>query len=213
MTHLENTPASPSEPKRPLAPDLSQLDDRSARAWTEPMAVEARGGGVYAVASASDNEYRADLLTGSCTCPDSGFRGARCKHLRRVALEVTRGDVPPPGRLSGTCAACSRESFLPEVGPRLCDDCRYEPGTAVRDRETGDILVVACVTDTPASEYATDEGRVVADYETNVGYPVDDPVVEAVYPFSAPASVDRADLPRYGFPHARLEPTGAQFVE
>jgi len=209
MTHLEHTPASAS--KRRLAPDTSRLDPRSARAWTEPMAVEPIGGGCYAVASASGNEYHIDLPAGRCTCPDNGYRGARCKHLRRVAVEVTRGDLAPPGRLPGDCAACGHERFLPEDGPDLCDACRFERGDAVRDRETGDVVVVARATDTPADEWRVDE-RTVAAYESNDGYPADDPIVEVVYPFSEPRTVDLDALDRYAFPHSRLEVTEAQLL-
>ncbi|MFC7176512.1 SWIM zinc finger family protein [Halosegnis marinus] len=209
MTHLEHTPASPN-PKRPLAPDTSRLDPRSARAWTEPMAVRALGGGRYAVASGGD--YEVDLPAGTCTCPDSGYRGERCKHLRRVAVEITRGDLAPPGRLPDACAACGREAFLPEA-LALCDDCRYEAGDAVRDRETGDLVVVAAVHDTPADEWlVAGTDRTVADYETNDGYPTDDPVVEVVYPFSA-GRKPLADLKRYAFPHSRLADVNAQFVD
>jgi len=211
MTHLEPTSASPT--KRPLAPDTSRLDPRSARAWTEPMAVRSLGSGRYAVESASGNEYTVDPRDGTCTCPDNGYRGARCKHLRRVAVEITRGELPPPGRLSGDCAACGRERFLPEAGPALCDDCWFEPGDAVRDYETGDLVVVAELTDTPADEWdVAGTGRTVATYETNEGYPDDDPVVKVVYPFSAPRSMSLAECPRYAFPHSRLEAANAQFI-
>ncbi|OYR74477.1 hypothetical protein DJ71_19235, partial [Halorubrum sp. E3] len=43
-------------------------------------------GGTYVVA----------LDAGTCTCPDHAIRGSRCKHLRRVAMEVTAGTVPAP---------------------------------------------------------------------------------------------------------------------
>lgn len=199
--------------KRPLAPDTSRLDPRSARAWTEAMATEALGGGRYAVEAASGNEYRVDLRDGTCTCPDSGYRGERCKHLRRVAVEITRGDLAPPGRMPGDCAACGHERFLPENGPALCDDCRFDRGDAVRDRETGDLVVVVRATDIPASEWRIEgTGRTVADYETNAGYPHDDPVIEVVYPFSAPQR-SLADLKRYAFPHSRLADASAQLVE
>lgn len=212
MTHLEHTSASPM--KRPLAPDTSRLDPRSARAWTEPMAVEPLGSGRYAVESASGNEYTVDLRDGTCTCPDNGYRGVRCKHLRRVAVEITRGELAPPGRLPGDCAACGHERFLTEAGPALCDDCRFERGDAVRDRETGDLVVVAQVTDVRADEWEiAGTGRTVAAYETNEEYPDDDPVVEVVYPFSAPGSESFAELSRYAFPHSRLEHANAQLVE
>jgi len=178
------------------------------------MAVEPLGSSRYAVESASGNEYDVDLRDGTCTCPDNGYRGARCKHLRRVAVEITQGELAPPGRLPGDCAVCGRERFLPEAGPALCDDCRFEPGDAVRDRETGDLVVVARVTDIQADEWEIGgTERTVAAYETNESYPDDDPVVEVVYPFSAPRSRSLAERPRYAFPHSRLEAANAQFIE
>ena len=77
MTHLDNTAASPESPtstgsdgdptssdvrhgqphddpcKRALTPDFRGADDRTVRAWTEPMAVTLLGDGEYAVEGAS----------------------------------------------------------------------------------------------------------------------------------------------------------------
>jgi hypothetical protein len=169
------------------------------------MAVEPMGGGLYEVDSASGNQYVVDLVDSICSCPDHAIRGERCKHLRRVAIEVNRGDLPPPGKRRGECAACGRTRNLPESGPALCSDCWFEAGEPVRDRETGDLLVVAAVTDTPADEYvieATD--RTVAEHATNDGYPTDDPVVEAVYPFSGDREAPLEEQRRYAFPHSRV---------
>ena len=225
MTHLQNTSASTERtastrndgggertPKEPLAPDLASMDERSVRAWTEAMAVAPLGGGRYAVEGQSDNTYVVDLPASDCTCPDHTIRGERCKHLRRVAIEVNRGRVAPPGKVRGTCAACRREAFLPEDGPPLCDACRLEPGDLATDRETGDTVLVARVTDARADEVPVGEtGGTVADYPTNEGYPRDDLVVEAVYPFSRPG-VPRSDLPRYSFPLSRLARRDEVFV-
>jgi hypothetical protein len=217
MTHTKNTAASKERsgstridgggdrtPKEPLAPDLGSMDDRSVRAWTEAMAVAPLGGGRYTVEGQSGNAYVVDLLAGDCTCPDHTIRGERCKHLRRVAIEVNRGRVAPPGELRGTCEACRREAFLPEEGPPLCDRCRPEPGDVATDRETGDLVVVARVTVARADEVTVDgDGTSVADYPTNEGYPGDDLVVEVVYPFSRPER-SFSDLQRYAFPLSRL---------
>jgi hypothetical protein len=125
MTHSAHTPASPkAKAKRPLAPDTARLDPRSARAWTEPMATAPLGGGRYAVES-STNEYRVDLTTSDCTCLDHGYRGARCKHLRRVAVEVTRGDLPAPGRLPGTAPP----AVASDTSPRTDPDCVTTAGS------------------------------------------------------------------------------------
>jgi hypothetical protein len=173
------------------------------------MAVRAEGGGRYAVDSESGNTYTVDLPAGRCSCPDHAIRGERCKHLRRVALEVTARQVPAPGQRAVDCMACGGRSFVPEDGPAVCRGCAREHGMPVRDRRTGDLLVVVEQTGARADEttVARDEGdTTVADYPTNRGYPPDDPVVYAVYPFSGDAGDDLDELKRYAFPHSRLAP-------
>ena len=127
------------------------MDERAARAWTEPMAVRPLGGGRYAVDSASGATYVVDLPARTCTCPDHEIRAERCKHLRRVALEVTLGRVPSPGQRRVTCEACGRETFVSvdAAEPHLCPHCRFEPGDRVVDRETGDWLHVVAVRSSP----------------------------------------------------------------
>lgn len=206
MTHHEYTPASSDSPtRRPLAPDTSRLEERSARAWTEPMAVRPLGGGRYAVDSSSGATYAVDLLTGTCSCPDHEIRGERCKHLRRVAIEITERRVPPPGRRRADCAVCRRPSFVPESGPAVCGDCWLERGDIATDRETGDTIVVYRMTaDTATDRYIDSAGCTVADYPKNDGYPSDDPVVEAVYPFDGEPDADLGERRRYAFPRSRL---------
>ncbi|SEO57277.1 SWIM zinc finger [Halogranum amylolyticum] len=157
--------------------------------------------------------YVVDLDERSCTCPDHAIRGARCKHLRRVAIEVNEGRVPPPGKRSAVCAVCGVRTFVPiaERGPQLCDDHRFTPGEFARDRETGSVLVVTELTTERADEYETEEGRTVADYETNVHYGGHEPVVEAAYVESLRAVdgvVDLEGVRRYGFPASRLQRLG-----
>lgn len=197
---------------RPLAPDTSRLDGRSARAWTEPMAVTALGEGRYEVENRAGRTYVVDLPEGDCTCPDHRIRGESCKHLRRVAIEVTRGQVPAPGKVQGACRGCGREAFVPEDGLSFCRGCRLEPGDLATDRETGDAVLVVRVTDEPADAVEVDgTGRSVADYETNEGYPRDDPVVEVVYPFGGGKTLE--ERRRYSFPHSRLLPRDAALVD
>ena len=191
-------------PKVALAPDLRKLDERAVRAWTEPMAVVPLGGGVYRVETHEDHSYSVDLPGQRCTCPDHQYRGVQCKHLRRVAIEITQERVPPPGKEVADCAVCGTESFVPELSnPPLCDDCRLEPGDIVRDREASDRLVVQRVTPERADEYVVEAvGRTIADFETNEGYPAADLVVEVVYLGDAA----RRDDPRtYAFPYSRLD--------
>ncbi|QLH76265.1 SWIM zinc finger family protein [Halosimplex rubrum] len=188
-----------------LAPDVRRLDERAARAWTERMAVRPLGGGRYAVDSASGATYVVDLPAGTCTCPDHQIRGERCKHLRRVGIEITTRRVPAPGKRAAVCDACGIDTFVPEDEgpPDLCPACRLEPGDVVSDRETDDRLVVARVTPERAYDAVIEGvGETVADYATNEGYPADDPVVEAVYL----GDLARRESPRrYSFPLSRLE--------
>lgn len=181
------------------------MDDRAARAWTEPMAVRPLGDGRYAVDSASDATYVVDLTNRTCTCPDHAIRGERCKHLRRVALEVTLHRVPPPGHRRGHCDACGTATFLPEDAPepQLCPHCDLEPGDRVVDRETGDWLVVVAVRPDRADSVRIDSADcTVAEYPTNRAYPDDDLVVETVYAGDV-ASADQSK--RYAFPLSRLQ--------
>lgn len=215
MTQHECTSASSDfDARRPLAPDTRRLDDRSARAWTEAMAVRPLGRGRYAVSSQSGAEYLVDLPRGDCSCPDHEIRGERCKHLRRVAIEVTERRVPPPGELRGDCTICGREAFLPEDGPAVCPDCWLERGDVATDRETGDTVVVYRMTDETAAErYIDAAGCTVAEYPRNDGYPPEDPVVEVVYPFDDDAATDLDERRRYAFPYSRLDVRDEMIVE
>ena len=208
---MANTTAS-KRTRAPLAPagDVSDLDIRSRRARTERMAVTPLGGGIYEVESQSGHVYSVDLLGSRCTCPDHNFRGTRCKHLRRVAIEVTEGRVPPPGKEAVACINCGDEMVVDETdaGPHLCEECTLQPGEAVVDRETGDLLVVAETTGRRADEVEiTGRNATVAAYPSNEGYREDDVVVEAMYPIPAGLDADELQprhLRRYSFPRGRL---------
>lgn len=192
--------------KTALAPDLRRLDDRAARAWTERMAVRPLGEGRYAVDAESGATYVVDLPERSCTCPDNRLRHQHCKHLRRVAIEITSHRVPPPGKTLARCDACGTLTFVDEdaPGPHLCPACHLEPGDVVFDREAGDRLVVQAVTDRRADEVAVDAAdTTVADYPTNEGYPPDDLLVEASY--MGDVTRERTRDRRYSFPLSRLE--------
>ncbi|MDY6819340.1 MAG: SWIM zinc finger family protein [Halobacteriales archaeon] len=190
--------------KHALAPDLSSLDDRSVRAWTERMAVLQLEDGRYVVESQSDTTYIVDLTAGRCTCPDHSIRDERCKHLRRVAIEINEGRLPPPEKRARRCAVCAGTAFVkPAASPPLCRTCRIDAGELVWDRETGDLLRVATVTDQPAEDVLiSDTGQTVAEYPTNAAYAPTDPVVEAFYPGAGstkPACI-------YRYPISRLVP-------
>lgn len=178
---------------------------RAARARAEPMTVRPLRDGRYVVET-EGGTYVVDLEGGTCTCPDHAIRGARCKHLRRVAMDVTAGRAPAPNERTGACAICGAPLFVPMTaeGPRLCERHQRAPGDVVRDRETGGLLVVREVTAERADEHRTGEGRLVADYPTNADYGAHEPVVLAVY-LTAGRS-DDGEARQYAFPASRLVP-------
>lgn len=229
MTHTRNTPASAAPEPIPvressatvsLAASTSsgERDDsgetdgfegRSTRAATEEMTVRPLRDRRYVVET-DGGTYVVALDAGTCTCPDHAIRGSRCKHLRRVAMEVTAGSVPAPDERVGACGVCGAETFVPldASGANLCERHAFEPGAVVRDRETGKRLVVVGVTTERADAYRTDEGRAIAEYPTNADYGAHEPVVEAVYAESIRPGRSVADCDRYGFPASRLTRRG-----
>ncbi|MES3160843.1 MAG: SWIM zinc finger domain-containing protein [Halorubrum sp.] len=180
-------------------------DDRSVRARREQMTVYPLRDRRYLVETAGGS-YVVALDAGACSCPDHEIRGSRCKHLRRVAMAVTAGEIPAPDERVGVCAVCGAETFVPFTadGPQLCTRHGFARGDAVRDRETGKLLVVTGVTDRRADEYRTDEARAIDEYPTNTAYGAHEPVVEAVYVESLTPTHGIEDARRYGFPASRL---------
>ncbi|MFC7232034.1 SWIM zinc finger family protein [Saliphagus sp. GCM10025308] len=206
-----NTVASPKA-SLPLPP-RRHLDDRSVRARTDRMSVLPLGDGLYEVEAGSGATYLADLEAGRCTCPDHVFRDARCKHVRRIAIEITEGRTPPPGQLAVPCFDCGDPTFVDEDGPEAdgpayCDEHAVYPGDRVRDRETGDRLTVVDVSDLRADAvHISAADTSVADYVTNRRYDPDVPVVGAVYPHATVARNGPVpeSLRVYVFPRTRLE--------
>ena len=146
--------------------------------------------------------YVVDVERGTCTCPDHAIRHRHCKHLRRVAIEITAGRVPAPDERIGVCAVCGRKTFVPfdASGSQLCDRHGFVPGDVAIDRESGTPVRVVETTTARADSVETQEGRLVADYETNRAYGRHEPVVDAVY------LDDRPPRRRYRFPASRLRP-------
>ncbi|WP_265109304.1 SWIM zinc finger family protein [Halosolutus halophilus] len=200
-----------ASPKAPLpVPSDDHLEERSRRARTEPMSVLALGDGLYEIDSASDHTYLVDLPAGRCTCPDHVFRNARCKHVRRVAIEINEGRTPPPGQIAAPCHDCETAVFVDEdhSGPAYCDEHAIRPGDTVVDRETGDRLTVVDVSVLRADAVRIrPEGTTVAEYGTNESYDSDVPVVGAIYPHATVAKngVVPESLKVYVFPRTRLE--------
>jgi hypothetical protein len=196
-----------SRPSGRASPSLSASDPRAVRAWTEPMTVHPLRDGRYVVETAGGT-YVVDLEARSCDCPDHRIRNRRCKHIRRVAIEVTEGETPAPDQRVGACAVCGWPVLVPlrDAGPHLCPDHQRRPGSLVRDRETGDLLVVVGTTGERADEHRTDGGRLVADYATNADYGGQEPAIRAVYLDALDASTRLVDASRYAFPASRLVP-------
>lgn len=203
MTHPAHTPASLPATRSKTTFPAAGTTGRAKRARVEPMAVRPLRDGRYAVETAGGT-YVVDLDAGTCTCPDHQLRGARCKHRRRVALEVTERLVPPPGQRTAVCAVCGGRTFVPTAfdGPALCARHDHQPGELVRDRETGDRLIVVAATGERADRVETAEGRLVADYPTNADYGPHEPVFRAVYLDSLRRD---GDVKRYAFPASRLQ--------
>ncbi|KTG29425.1 SWIM zinc finger family protein [Haloferax profundi] len=200
--------------KTTLPPD--GLTGRARRARVEPMAVRPLRDGRYVVET-DGGTYVVDVEARTCTCPDNAIRHARCKHLRRVAIEITTGLVPPPGRRRATCAVCGDETFVPmdASGPQLCHEHEHHAGDLVHDRETGSLLVATRALHTRADETQTEVGRLVSEFESNTEYGDHEPVFEAVYLDSLPADAGLSklgSLHTYRFPASRLQRVERGFV-
>ena len=113
------------------------------------------------VAETDGGSYVVDVAAGRCACPDHAIRGSRCKHLRRVAMAITAGDVPAPDERVAACGVCGRPVHVPLTagGSHLCPAHRPAPGERVTDRETGQELVVVRVTTGRADAATTREDR------------------------------------------------------
>jgi len=184
-----DAPTPGRTPVRPSAADRDRrtfpaagYDGRTGRARADPMAVWALRDGRYLV-DTDGGTYVVDAARAVCDCPDNAIRGARCKHLRRVTLEIRAGLVPAPDRRERPCAVCGGAAFVDRDadGPALCARHDHQPGAVVADRETGDRLVVVGPTGERADEARTDEGRLVADYDTNAAYGRHEPAIAARY--------------------------------
>lgn len=183
---------------------------RAERARSEPMAVSPVGDGYYDVVTEDDHVYTVNLPAERCTCPDSRIRGAKCKHVRRVELDVAEGRLAPPGERTALCAECGRRFFVDEdePDPVYCAADTLQPAEPVVDRETGDAVFVVRSTDRRAGEVPVPgSDHTVADHPTNERYDPNEPVVEVVYPLPAdldPDAVSAYRLRRYSFPRRRL---------
>lgn len=167
----------------------------------------------YEVEGENEATYLVDIERGRCTCPDHTYRGERCKHLRRVAIEITEGQVPPPDHIAVECEVCEADLFVERdaTEPHLCENHEFEPGAFAYDRNTGDRVLVVDVADLRADEVTIDSrGGTVADHYSNADYDSDAPVIAAVYPQSVQITEHGAmpdSLTVYSFPRPRLSRT------
>jgi hypothetical protein len=86
MSHSE--PLSPTE-----SHPSTDRTGRTQRACTEDMTIRALLDGRYQVIAQSGQTYFVDLTSGTCSCPDLA---PKCKHLRRVKLDIACGELPHP---------------------------------------------------------------------------------------------------------------------
>jgi hypothetical protein len=80
------------------------------------------GIGAYVVHSESGRRYRIDVFEESCSCPDwqNPSTPARCKHIRRVEMEIDAGTVPrPDGRLAEVRSGRPGERSTDPAGQNL----------------------------------------------------------------------------------------------
>lgn len=197
--HPFKQPARRPPPDQQLA--AAGTGERAQRARTEPMTLRPLRDGRVIVET--DSTYVIDAAHEQCTCPDHAIRGTRCKHLRRVAIEAAAERIPPAGMRQHVCAVCGlRTVAAVDQQTTLCERHSFEPGELVVDRETGSRLIVRKQTTVRADASRTDDGRLIADVETNGQYGDHEPVIEAVYA----SSLGRA-AKRYGFPASRLRHT------
>jgi hypothetical protein len=87
-----------TDPKEDPLAVTSEDEPRTKRAKREDMDVSFLAKpGRYEVHSASESRYEVDVLEETCSCPDIA---ERCKHRRRVEIEIEAKRVPrPDGKL------------------------------------------------------------------------------------------------------------------
>jgi hypothetical protein len=197
-------PTGPDDRDRQTFP-AEGYEGRAYRARAEPMAVWPLRDGRYLV-DVENRTYVVNAERAACTCPDSAIRGARCKHVRRVAIEIDAGLVPAPDERERPCAVCGGSAFVADDarGPALCSRHDHDIGSLVADRETGKRLVVVAATGRRADDVRTDEGRLVADYDTNAAYGRHEPVFGARYVRTTEDYGLTVTGRRYLFPASRL---------
>lgn len=209
---MNSPPLTPhTDPSTDPPPDPSLAaagtGERARRARTEPMTLRPLGDG-RTIVETDGGTYVVDADHDRCTCPDHAIRGVRCKHCRRVAIEAAAGAIPPAGMRDGVCAVCADPVVVECDQPTaLCSTHAFEPGECVVDRETGSLLVVVEQTTARADQRRTDDGRPIANVETNRNYGDHEPVIEAVYASAVRRLSGRQPAKRYGFPASRLRHT------
>lgn len=120
---------SPNDTDSDSDGDVSTLESRTRRALQEDMTVAlCKAGGVYTVTGESGSLYLVDVSRGTCTCPDQQKDSVdRCKHLRRVDIELRKRTIPTPdGRLSTPVHPVA------DGGTSTTATDRVRPGTADR---------------------------------------------------------------------------------
>ncbi|MDG5776606.1 SWIM zinc finger family protein [Haloarculaceae archaeon H-GB2-1] len=197
MTPSRITPASHDD----ASAFDDELDETSRRAWTEAMSVRPFGDS-YLV-DAEDGTHFVSLGESNCSCDAANDP---CKHIRRVAIEINIGRLPPPDGRTVECPGCGDDVPISaaQESPTLCRDCDLQPGDLVVDAEgSPETPLIVVSSPGPPAELVpvSDAECTVADYPGNGDYDSEVPVVEVIYPQAV--STDRPPR-RYLFPVTRL---------
>ena len=77
--------------------EVGAVADRDRRAAEEYLTTVEFAPGLYHVYSEVGTEYTIGpgLRFGACDCPDSVHRNVKCKHIRRVEMEIGVRPIPP----------------------------------------------------------------------------------------------------------------------
>jgi hypothetical protein len=121
MSHSESSSPTESHPS-------TDRTGRTQRACTEDMTIRALLDGRYQVIAQSGRTYFVIPGTNTCSCPDPA---SKCKHLRRVKLDIAFGELPHPDDCPTDAELEAREpARAPPTPPSTSTPA---PATAVAD--------------------------------------------------------------------------------
>jgi hypothetical protein len=125
MSHSEPLPPTENHPS-------TDRTGRTQRACTQDMTIQALLDGRYQVIAQSGQTYFVTPDTNTCSCPDPA---SKCKHLRRVKLDIAFGELPHPVDCPTDAELAAREPARAPSTPTLPSTPTSipAPATAVAD--------------------------------------------------------------------------------